>query len=179
MGEPVEQGGGHLGFVEDGERLRSGRGHQCGRGEAWVGQIVRPHGRHAGLDFLMHRAAWSPFTGSSVISPGCLNCYAAKPEFAAGLTRDIRKGPVWTGELRLGETAVGMSMWVKILPGQPRPPGTPRSSGHVVTWASHVLATIWSRRSLCGVLRESGDHARFDFSAKFSRTKLPQFVRGG
>lgn len=43
---------------------------------------------------------WSLWFGCSAASVGCLNCYAAKPEFAAGLTRTTKAGPVWTGELR-------------------------------------------------------------------------------
>ena len=53
---------------------------------------------------------WNPIVGCSVISPGCTNCYAMKtahrlgrntstPHYA-GLTRDSRSGPVWTGEMR-------------------------------------------------------------------------------
>lgn len=56
-------------------------------------------------------ATWQPITGCSVISPGCTNCYAMKlagtrlahHPSRAGLTRDSKAGPVWTGEVRLNE----------------------------------------------------------------------------
>jgi protein gp37 len=54
-------------------------------------------------------ATWNPITGCSVVSPGCTNCYAmrlagtrlAPHPSRAGLTRDSKAGPVWTGEVRL------------------------------------------------------------------------------
>lgn len=56
-------------------------------------------------------ATWNPITGCSLISPGCTNCYAmrlagtrmAHHPSRAGLTRDTKAGPVWTGEVRLNE----------------------------------------------------------------------------
>jgi protein gp37 len=53
-------------------------------------------------------ATWNPITGCSVVSPGCTNCYAMKlagtrlkhHPSRAGLTRDSKAGPVWTGEVR-------------------------------------------------------------------------------
>lgn len=56
-------------------------------------------------------ATWQPITGCSVVSPGCTNCYAMKLAGArlqhhpsrAGLTRDTKAGPVWTGEVRFNE----------------------------------------------------------------------------
>ena len=56
-------------------------------------------------------ATWNPITGCSVTSPGCTNCYAMKlagtrlahHPSRAGLTRDTKAGPVWTGEVRLNE----------------------------------------------------------------------------
>jgi len=53
-------------------------------------------------------ATWNPITGCSVVSPGCTNCYAMKlagtrlrnHPSRAGLTRDTKAGPVWTGEVR-------------------------------------------------------------------------------
>ncbi|MBB3979097.1 protein gp37 [Rhizobium azooxidifex] len=53
-------------------------------------------------------ATWNPITGCSVVSPGCTNCYAMKLAGTrlkhipsrAGLTRDSKAGPVWTGEVR-------------------------------------------------------------------------------
>lgn len=53
-------------------------------------------------------ATWNPITGCTVVSPGCTNCYAMKlagtrlahHESRAGLTRDSKAGPVWTGEVR-------------------------------------------------------------------------------
>jgi protein gp37 len=56
-------------------------------------------------------ATWNPITGCSVVSPGCTNCYAmrlagtrlAHHESRAGLTRDTKAGPVWTGQVRFNE----------------------------------------------------------------------------
>lgn len=56
-------------------------------------------------------ATWNPITGCSVVSPGCTNCYAMKlagtrlqhHSSRAGLTRDSKAGPVWTGEVRFNE----------------------------------------------------------------------------
>lgn len=56
-------------------------------------------------------ATWNPITGCAVVSPGCTNCYAMKlagtrlrhHPSRAGLTRDSKAGPVWTGEVRLNE----------------------------------------------------------------------------
>lgn len=56
-------------------------------------------------------ATWNPITGCSVASPGCTNCYAMKlagtrlahHPSRAGLTRDTKAGPVWTGEVRFNE----------------------------------------------------------------------------
>lgn len=56
-------------------------------------------------------ATWNPVTGCSVVSPGCTNCYAMRlagtrlqhHPSRAGLTRDSKAGPVWTGEVRLNE----------------------------------------------------------------------------
>ena len=52
--------------------------------------------------------------GCSVLSPGCTNCYAMRlagtrmksHPSRAGLTRDSKAGPVWTGEVRLNEKAL-------------------------------------------------------------------------
>jgi protein gp37 len=56
-------------------------------------------------------ATWNPITGCSVVSPGCTNCYAMKlagtrlkhHPSRAGLTRDTKAGPVWTGEVRFNK----------------------------------------------------------------------------
>ena len=56
-------------------------------------------------------ATWNPVTGCAVVSPGCTNCYAmrlagtrlAQHPSRAGLTRDSKAGPVWTGETRLNK----------------------------------------------------------------------------
>ena len=56
-------------------------------------------------------ATWNPITGCSVLSPGCTNCYAMRlagtrlkhTPSRAGLTRDTKAGPVWTGEVRFNE----------------------------------------------------------------------------
>ncbi len=63
---------------------------------------------------------WNPLAGCSVVSPGCTNCYAMKmaariESMAAGrgqtssydgLTRKTKAGAVWTGEMRLIESAL-------------------------------------------------------------------------
>ncbi|HVI27491.1 phage Gp37/Gp68 family protein [Hansschlegelia sp.] len=56
-------------------------------------------------------ATWNIITGCSVVSPGCTNCYAMRLAGTrhkhlpsrAGLTRDTKAGPVWTGEVRFNE----------------------------------------------------------------------------
>lgn len=57
---------------------------------------------------------WNPVAGCSVVSPGCTNCYAMKlagtrlekhPKYA-GLTRQTKAGPVWTGETRFDASAL-------------------------------------------------------------------------
>lgn len=56
-------------------------------------------------------ATWQPITGCSIVSPGCTNCYAMRlagtrlkdHPSRAGLTRDTKAGPVWTGEVRFNE----------------------------------------------------------------------------
>jgi len=56
-------------------------------------------------------ATWNPIVGCSVVSPGCTNCYAMRlagtrmkhHPSRAGLTRDSKAGPVWTGEVRFME----------------------------------------------------------------------------
>lgn len=64
-------------------------------------------------------ATWNPIVGCSVVSPGCTNCYAMKmaarlehmhqPQYA-GLTRPSKAGAVWTGKLRLVETALDLPL---------------------------------------------------------------------
>lgn len=60
-------------------------------------------------------ATWNPLVGCTVVSPGCTNCYAMKEAARmarmgqakyAGLTKDSRAGPVWTGKLHLHEPAL-------------------------------------------------------------------------
>jgi protein gp37 len=56
-------------------------------------------------------ATWNPITGCAIVSPGCTNCYAMRlagtrlqhHPSRAGLTRETKAGPVWTGEVRLNE----------------------------------------------------------------------------
>lgn len=67
-------------------------------------------------------ATWNPVTGCSVVSPGCTNCYAMKlagtrlrhHPSRAGLTRDSKAGPVWTGEVRFNEQWLDQPLrWTK------------------------------------------------------------------
>lgn len=54
---------------------------------------------------------WNPIRGCSLVSAGCTNCYAMKQahrfsgigQAYEGLTRLTRRGPVWTGKVRLIE----------------------------------------------------------------------------
>ncbi|MBB4520523.1 UNVERIFIED_ORG: protein gp37 [Rhizobium sophorae] len=56
-------------------------------------------------------ATWNPVTGCAIVSPGCTNCYAMKlagtrlqhHPSRAGLTKNTKAGPVWTGEVRFNE----------------------------------------------------------------------------
>lgn len=56
-------------------------------------------------------ATWNPITGCSIVSAGCTICYAMKlagtrlkhHPSRAGLTKDTKAGPVWTGEVRLND----------------------------------------------------------------------------
>lgn len=57
---------------------------------------------------------WNPTRGCSVISPGCVNCYAMKTAHRfsgsgkpyAGLTKQTSAGPQWTGEVRSVESSL-------------------------------------------------------------------------
>ncbi|MGF3026558.1 DUF5131 family protein [Methylobacterium aquaticum] len=56
-------------------------------------------------------ATWQIVTGCSVVTAGCTNCYAMRlagtrlqhHKSRAGLTKDTKAGPVWTGEVRFNE----------------------------------------------------------------------------
>jgi protein gp37 len=67
-------------------------------------------------------ATWNPITGCSIVSPGCTNCYAMKlagtrlkhHPSRAGLTRDSKAGPVWTGEVRFNREWLDQPLrWTK------------------------------------------------------------------
>lgn len=67
-------------------------------------------------------ATWQIVTGCSVVSPGCTNCYAMKlagtrlqhHPSRAGLTRETKSGPVWTGEVRFnGEWLLQPLRWLR------------------------------------------------------------------
>jgi protein gp37 len=57
---------------------------------------------------------WNPTRGCSIVSPGCVNCYAMKQahRFSGpgkaydGLTKQTKAGPQWTGIVRLVESAL-------------------------------------------------------------------------
>jgi len=59
-------------------------------------------------------ATWNPVRGCSVVSPGCVNCYAMTMahRFSApgkpyeGLTKLGNRGPVWTGDVMLVDDAL-------------------------------------------------------------------------
>lgn len=56
-------------------------------------------------------ATWNPITGCTILSPGCVRCYAMKlaggrlqhHPSRKGLTKKTKNGPVWTGEVRFNE----------------------------------------------------------------------------
>lgn len=62
---------------------------------------------------------WNPIVGCSRVSPGCENCYAEAlagsnrlrllPQYA-GLTRTYKDRRVWSGEVRLNETALELPL---------------------------------------------------------------------
>ena len=67
-------------------------------------------------------ATWNIITGCTVVSRGCTNCYAQKlagtrlahHPSRAGLTRDTKAGPVWTGEVRFNEQWLDQPLrWAK------------------------------------------------------------------
>ncbi len=57
---------------------------------------------------------WNPVRGCSIVSPGCIHCYAMKfaHRFSGagkayeGLTKQTKAGPQWTGKIRLVEDAL-------------------------------------------------------------------------
>jgi len=57
---------------------------------------------------------WNPVRGCSVVSPGCVNCYAMKQAHRfrgpgkayEGLTKQTKAGPQWTGKIRTVESAL-------------------------------------------------------------------------
>jgi protein gp37 len=57
---------------------------------------------------------WNPLRGCSIVSPGCVNCYAMKfaHRFSGagkpyeGLTKQTKAGPQWTGKVKLVEDAL-------------------------------------------------------------------------
>ena len=56
-------------------------------------------------------ATWNPITGCSLVSPGCVSCYAMRlaggrlqhHPSRAGLTQPSKAGPVWNGAVRFNE----------------------------------------------------------------------------
>lgn len=56
-------------------------------------------------------ASWNPIVGCSIVSPGCINCYAMRmaarigkmtlSSHYSGLTKPSKGGPVWTGKIAL------------------------------------------------------------------------------
>lgn len=66
-------------------------------------------------------ATWNPVRGCSIVSPGCVNCYAMKQarRFSApgkpyeGLTKQTSAGPQWTGIVRTVEDVLNYPMKLK------------------------------------------------------------------
>src|SRR5258708_3498824 len=56
-------------------------------------------------------ATWNPVTGCSIVSPGCINCYAMRLAGTRlrnipsrkGLTTMSKNGPMWNGDVRFNE----------------------------------------------------------------------------
>lgn len=63
-------------------------------------------------------ATWNIITGCTVKSAGCTNCYAMKlaggrlrhETTRAGLTRETRGGPVWTGDVRFNDSMLDLPL---------------------------------------------------------------------
>lgn len=66
---------------------------------------------------------WNPIAGCSIVSPGCIHCYAmlmasrleamGQPKYA-GLTKKVNGNAVWTGKVRLDEAALTLPLcWRK------------------------------------------------------------------
>src|SRR5450756_2046288 len=53
-------------------------------------------------------ATWNPAAGCTVLSPGCTNCYAMRMKKYRGLTRKSGRRAVWTGKIRLDQSALGI-----------------------------------------------------------------------
>ncbi len=68
---------------------------------------------------------WNPIVGCSLVSPGCTNCYAMKMaarleimgghgmpglEHYRGTTKKTMAGPVWTGQVKLSDSAMSAPM---------------------------------------------------------------------
>jgi len=59
-------------------------------------------------------STWNVVNGCSVVSPGCINCYAMRlagtrmkhHPSRAGLTQNSKAAPVWTGEVRFNDKAL-------------------------------------------------------------------------
>ena len=62
-------------------------------------------------------STWNPVAGCTIVSPGCVNCYAMRlsrrleamgqPKYE-GLTRVTRRGAVWNGRIRLDEESLSL-----------------------------------------------------------------------
>lgn len=89
---------------------------------------------------------WSPWSGCSPTSPGCLNCYAMKPESGGGLTMDTKRGPVWTGELRLNEGAFDLSAYAHPTSFIVCPHGDMFHENAPDEWIERAIATIDANR---------------------------------
>lgn len=62
-------------------------------------------------------STWNPVAGCTVVSPGCVNCYAMRlsrrleamgQSKYEGLTRVTHRGAVWNGRIRLDEKSLSL-----------------------------------------------------------------------
>jgi protein gp37 len=120
-------------------------------------------------------ATWNPITGCSIATAGCARCYAMvlagtrlkHHPSRAGLTRETKAGPVWTGEVRFNEAWLEQPLrWTRprkifvCAHGDLFAPGVP------VTWIDRVFA----------VMRQAHRHS-FQVLTKRPDTML-DYVRG-
>ena len=127
-------------------------------------------------------ATWNPITGCSVVSPGCTNCYAmrlagtrlAHHPSRAGLTRDTKAGPVWTGEVRFNEQWLDQPIrWKKPRRVFVCAHGDLFAEGIPDEWIDKVFAVMaLAPQHWFQVLTKRPEKMRKYLSAKFARSDI-------